>query len=184
MLFSGFVNIWKKTNLLSEATDTCTEMLRTGLKMYQFSLRVLMDREKEVEDIYAVDREMNRHEISVRRKIAEHLAVNPQQDFVAALFLSTIVGDIERIGDYCKNVVELSHHYPEKLSGAHVDRIREIEAQTTRVFELTIEGFTSGDTETGRKAMELQALLSRECDTLTDQLLSDNELCGREAVFS
>jgi phosphate transport system protein len=183
MLFSDFVHIWKKTTLLSEATDTCTEMLRTGLRMFQYSMRVLLDNEKEVEDIYAIDREMNRHEISVRRKVAEHLAVNPEQDYVAALFLSTIVGDIERIGDYCKNVIELAHHYPEKLEGPYIDRIREIEAEVTRLHTMTVEAFEQGDSELGRKAMELQAELSRQCDALTDKLLAETEMPGRDAVI-
>jgi phosphate transport system protein len=183
MLFSDFVHIWKKTTLLSEATDTCTEMLRTGLRMFQYSMRVLLDNEKEVEDIYAIDREMNRHEISVRRKVAEHLAVNPEQDYVAALFLSTIVGDIERIGDYCKNLIELAHHYPEKLEGPYIDRIREIEQEVTRLHTMTIEAFEQGDSEQGRKAMELQAELSRQCDALTDKLLAETEMPGRDAVI-
>jgi phosphate transport system protein len=183
MLFADFVHIWKKTTLLSEATDTCTEMLRTGLRMFEYSMRVLLDNEKEVEDIYAIDREMNRHEISVRRKVAEHLAVNPEQDYVAALFLSTIVGDIERIGDYCKNVIELAHHYPEKLEGPYIDRIREIEAEVVRLYTMTIEAFEQGDSDKGRKAMELQAELSRQCDGLTDKLLAETEMPGRDAVI-
>ncbi|UCG43071.1 MAG: hypothetical protein JSU73_00190, partial [candidate division WOR-3 bacterium] len=67
MLLADFFHIWKKATLLSEATDTCTEMLKTGLRMFEYSMRVLLDNEREVEDIYAIDREMNRHEISVRR---------------------------------------------------------------------------------------------------------------------
>jgi phosphate transport system protein len=126
---------------------------------------------------------MNRHEISVRRKVAEHLAVNPQQDYVAALFLSTIVGDIERIGDYCKNVIELAHHYPEKLEGPYIDRIREIESEVVRLYEMTVEAFEQGDSDKGRKAMELQAELSRQCDGLTDRLLAETEMPGRDAVI-
>jgi phosphate uptake regulator len=183
MLFADFFRIWKKTTLLSEATDTCVEMLRTGLRMFEYSMRVLLDNEKEVEDIYAIDREMNRHEISVRRKVAEHLAVNPEQDYVAALFLSTIVGDIERIGDYCKNVIELAHHYPEKLEGPYIDRIREIEGDAARLYEMTIRAFSEGDSELGREAMGLQAEITRSCDALTDKLLAETEMPGRDAVI-
>ncbi len=183
MLLADFFHAWKKTNLLSEATDTCTEMLKLGLQMFQYSVQVLLDNEREAEDIYAIDRRMNRHEISVRRKVAEHFAVNPKQDYVAALFLSSIVGDIERIGDYCKNLVELAHHYPEKLTGQHVAAIREIETGVTKVYEMTIQAFEQGDSELGREAMGMQANLARECDTLTDRLLSDTELCGRDAII-
>ncbi len=183
MLLADFFKSWKKTTLLSEATRLCEEMLEIGLQMYQYSLRVLMDNEKEAEDIYAIDRRMNRLEITVRRKIAEHFAVNPKQDYVAALFLSSIVADIERIGDYCKNLVELAHHYPEKLSGPYIDRIREIEKEVTREYEMTIRAFHEGDSELARQAMELQAKLARDCDSLTDKLLAETDMPGRDAVI-
>ena len=183
MLFSDFFKIWKKTTLLSEATDTCVEMLDIGHRMFDYSMRVLLDNEKEVEDIYAIDRQMNHHEIAVRRKVAEHLAVNPSQDYIAALFLSTIVGDIERIGDYCKNLVELAHHYPEKLEGPYIDRIREIEQDVSRLYDMSVKAFREGDSELGRKAMELQADLARQCDALSDRLLAETEMPGRNAVI-
>ena len=48
---------------------------------------------------------------------------------------------------------------------------------------MTIRAFEQGDSELGREAMDMQANLARECDTLTDKLLSDTELCGREAII-
>ncbi len=183
MLFLDFVKSWQKKSLLSEATEHCEEMLRIGEQMFEYSLGVLMDNEREVEDIYAIDRRMNRLEVTVRRKIVEHLAVNPSQDVVVALFLSAIVGDIERIGDYCKNLVELARHYPEKLSGPYIDRVREIERKVSCAFELTIKAFHEGDSELARQVMETQAELARECDQLTDKLLAETEACGRDAVI-
>jgi len=183
MLLSDFIKAWKKTTLLSEATQTCEEMLELGHRMFQYSLRVLLDNEKEVEDIYALDRQMNHCEISVRRRVIEHLAVNPTQDVVAALFLASIVGDIERIGDYCKNLVELAHHYPEKLGGPYIDRVREIEQEASSVYDLTVRAFREGNSDLGRQAMELNAKIARDSDSLTDKLLSDAEMSGRDAVI-
>jgi len=183
MLFSDFVKSWQKRSLLSEATDHCEEMLNIGQQMFEYSLGVLMDNEREAEDIYAIDRRMNRLEVAVRRKIIEHLAVNPSQDVIAALFLSAIVGDIERIGDYCKNLIELAHHYPEKLSGPYIDRVREIARKVSGAFETTIKAFHEGDSELARQVMEIQAELARECDLLTDKLLAETESCGRDAVI-
>jgi phosphate transport system protein len=183
MLLSDFFKIWKKTSLLSEATDICTEMLKTGHRMFSYSLRVLLDNEREVEDIYAIDRQMNRHEIAVRRKVVEHLAVNPQQDVIAALFLSAIVGDIERIGDYCKNLIELAHHYPEKLEGPYIDRIRDIEKMVSAMFADTIIAFESSDSALARSVMERHADLARQADSLTDRLLAEQEMPGRNAVI-
>ena len=183
MILTDLLKLWKKTTLVDKATIQCDEMLRTGQQMFEYSLGVLMDNEREVEDIYAMDHVLNRGEIAVRRMIAEHLAVNPQEGAIPALFLASIVGDIERIGDYCKNLIELAHHYPEKLSGPYIDRVREIARKVSGAFETTIKAFHEGDSELARQVMEIQAELARECDLLTDKLLAETETCGRDAVI-
>jgi phosphate uptake regulator len=183
MLLSDFFKVWKKTTLLSEANDICQEMLRTGHRMFEYSLDVLLENGCECEDIYALDRSLNHGEIRVRRMVAEHLAVNPERDSVAALFLASIVGDIERIGDYCKNLIELAHHYPEKLEGPYIDRIREVRQIVSRMFGDTLEAFKSGNPELARTVMERHAELARTCDGITDRLLAETEMLGRNAVI-
>ena len=183
MFLSDFYKAWEKTTLLSEATRMCEEMLGIGHQMFQYSLRVLMDNEKQAEDIYAIDRRMNRLEIAVRRKVVEHLAVNPKQDIIAALFLSSIVSDIERIGDYCKNLVELAQHYPEKPTGPYIDRAREIESEISQEYDMTIKAFRQGDSELGRLVMETNARMARNCDLLIDSLLAETDMPGKDAVI-
>ena len=115
--------------------------------------------------------------------IVEHLAVNPQENPVSALFLASIVGDIERIGDYCKNVLELAHHYPEKLEGPYIDRIRKLRLDVTKLFEDTIKAFEAGDAELARDVMVRHAEIARTCDGITDRLLAETEMPGRKAVI-
>ncbi|MEO0081563.1 MAG: PhoU domain-containing protein [candidate division WOR-3 bacterium] len=183
MLLTDLLKFWKKTTLLDKASEECVEMLRTGQRMFEYSLRVLLDSGCETDDIYAMDRSLNQGEISVRRMIVEHLAVNPEQDAVAALFLASIVGDIERIGDYCKNLMELAHHYPEKLEGQYIDRIRDIQQTVGQMFADTIKAFSETDARLAQSVMERHAELARTCDALIDKLLADTTKCGRDAVI-
>jgi phosphate transport system protein len=183
MILTDLLKLWKKTTLVDEATAQCVEMLRTGQKMFEYSLGVLMDNEREVENIYAMDRTLNHGEIAVRRMIVEHLAVNPQDDAVPALFIASIVGDIERIGDYCKNLIELAHHYPEKLEGPYIERVREIKLDVSMMYEDTIKAYAEGDATLAASVMERHAELARTCDGLTDRLLAEDQMCGREAII-
>ena len=183
MLFTDLLKFWKKTTLVDEATAQCVEMLRTGQKMFEYSLGVLMDNEREVADIYAMDKVLNNGEIHVRRMMVEHLSVNPKDDAVPALFLASIVGDIERIGDYCKNLIELAHHYPEKLEGPYIDRVRAIKVDVSKMYEDTIKAFTEGDEKLAASVMERHAELARTCDGLTDRLLAEDEMGGRKAII-
>ncbi|MFO7638037.1 MAG: PhoU domain-containing protein [bacterium] len=184
MLLTDILKLWKKTpSLVGEANELCCEMLRTGHRMFDYSLDVLLENGCETEDIYAMDRSLNHGEIKVRRMIVEHLAVNPQEDPVAALFLASIVGDIERTGDYCKNLLELAHHYPEKLEGPYIERIREIRQRVSELFQDTTTAFASGDAELARTVMVRHAEIARTCDGITDRLLAEIEMTGRKAVI-
>ena len=58
---------------------------------------------------------INAYEREVRRKVFTHLAVTGERDLHAGLVLVSVVIDIERIGDYTKNIVELALHHPDKL---------------------------------------------------------------------
>ncbi len=183
MILTDLLKLWKKTTLVDKAAGQCVEMLRTGQKMFQYSLGVLMDNECEVEDIYEMDRTLNHGEVQVRRMIVEHLAVNPQQDSIPALFLVSIVGDIERIGDYCKNLIELAHHYPEKLQGPYIDRVRAIKLDVARMYEDTIKAYAEGDAKLAASVMERHAELARTCDGLSDRLLAEQQMRGRDAII-
>lgn len=183
MLFIDFFKIWKTTSLLNEATDEAVKMLEMTKDMYEFSLRVLMDNEKEVSDIYKLDQQLNQLQISVRRKVLEHLSINPKQDTTGALILVTIVVDIERIGDYAKNLIELAHMYPEKLCGIYCDRIRKTEIEITKHFIQTIRAFKEADEVLGQQVMESHAKLAPQIEHIIEDILNDKTLPGREAVI-
>lgn len=182
-MFTEFLQLWKKSSLLNEAVEETYKMLEMTKDMYIFSLRVLMDNEKEVSDIYKLDQKLNQMQISVRRKVLEHLSINPRQDITSSLILVTIVVDIERIGDYAKNLIELAHHYPEKLCGPYCDRIRNFEMEITQNFLHTIRAFKEVDAELGQMVMDAHAKLAPEFEHLIEDILEDTSLRGREAVI-
>ena len=58
----------------------------------------------------------------------------------------SVVIDIERIGDYTKNIYDLATHHPKKLVIEKVeDRIGELEKFTTDFFTNTIKSFKNND---------------------------------------
>ncbi len=182
-MLTDFFRGWTKQTLLKEATEEVDKMLDITKDMYVFSMRVLMDNEKEVSDIYKLDQELNQMQINVRKKVVEHLTLNPRQDITSALILVTIIVDIERIGDYAKNLIELAHHYPELLRGPYIDRIRNIENTITINFTDTITAFKQADAELAQKVMEAHAHLAPEMEKIIEDILNDNMLKGREAVI-
>lgn len=181
-MFREFFEIWKKAGLLSTATEEVEKMLFVAKDMFTFSLRVLMDKEKEEEDIYEIDQKLNKLLINVRKKILEHLSINPSQDVTSCLILITIAIDIERIGDYSKNLIELSHRYPSPLKEGYTGRIREIENEITELFDQTINAFKNADIDLGKEIMVRHAKLAPLCEKIIDDLIEDREISSKIGI--
>lgn len=181
-MFREFFQIWKKTGLLSEAVKEVEEMLFVAKDMFDFSLRVLMDKEKEKEDIYQIDQQLNKLQINVRRKILEHLSLSPQQDVTSCLILITIVIDVERIGDYSKNLIELSHAYTHRLEGKYVERIRGIEKEVVELFDETINAFKDANIQLGKDVMERHARLALWCEKIVEDLVQDAVISSKMGI--
>jgi phosphate uptake regulator len=181
-MFREFFQIWKKAGLLSEAVKEVEEMLLVAKNMFNFSLRVLMDEEKEREDIYQIDQQLNKLQINVRRKILEHLSLSPQQDVTSCLILITIVIDVERIGDYSKNLIELSHKYPYRLEGKYIERIKGIEKEIAELFDETISAFKDADIQLGKNVMERHARLASLCEKIVEDLVEDAEISSKMGI--
>ena len=182
-MFREFFQLWKKAGLLNEALKETEKMLLVAKSMFSFSLRVLMDKEKEKEDIYKIDRELNKLQRNVRRKILEHLSINPQQDVTSCLVLITIVIDIERIGDYSKNLIELSHKYPQRLKGKYIERIREIEKDIEGLFDGTINAFKNADIDLAKQIMERHARIAVHCEKVVEDLVEDTQVSSRMGII-
>lgn len=182
-MFREFFQLWKKAGLLNEALKETENMLLVAKNMFSFSLRVLMDKEKEEKDIYKIDRELNKLQRNVRRKILEHLSINPQQDVTSCLVLITIVIDIERIGDYSKNLIELSHKYPQRLKGKYIERIREVEKDIEELFDETINAFKNADIDLAKQIMERHARIAIYCEKVVEDLIEDTEVSSRTGII-
>ncbi|MCB7130307.1 MAG: PhoU domain-containing protein, partial [Candidatus Brocadiales bacterium] len=81
-------------------------MLEMDLAMYEASVESLRrsDISEIAIDIYKMDKQINAYERDVRKKVMTHLAVTGSADLVSGLVLVSVVIDIERIGDYTKNI--------------------------------------------------------------------------------
>ena len=87
-------------------------MLQASHGMHRDAVEALHKPGVFLTDIYERDRQINRYERDVRRKILTHLSVSQKPDVDLALIITAIVIDIERIGDLTKNIAELAAGSP------------------------------------------------------------------------
>ena len=89
-----------------------SEMLTNSMHIYDISMNCLLgdtNLDSVRDDLYATDKIINELHREVRREMIIHSAVNSRNlDIPLLLSYMTMSKDIERIGDYCKNLFEIA----------------------------------------------------------------------------
>ena len=140
-MFKQIFEIFKSDSLYEQALSECHEMLDIDLTMFKESIKSLRksDSAKIEIDIFAMDKKINEFERDVRRKVMTHLAIGGKEDIGSGLILVSVVIDIERIGDYTKNIYDLAVNHPKKLNGGSVeDRLSEIEKISFKYLKIPL----------------------------------------------
>jgi len=156
-MFKQIFELFKADSLYEQALVECYEMLEIDREMFNESVKSLRasDTADIPIDIYAMDKKINEFERDVRRKVMTHLAVSGNEDLGSGLILVSVVVDIERIGDYTKNIYDLAVQHPKKLTaGSFEEKLSDIENSTKEFLNKTIDAFKTQDIELARKLME------------------------------
>ena len=113
-MWKTLIGAFKKHNLYQQALAEACEMLETDGRMFEASVESLRrsDTADIAVDIYKLDKEINRSERDVRKKVMTHLVVSGGTELAHGLALISVVIDIERIGDYTKNIYDLARRHP------------------------------------------------------------------------
>ncbi len=186
-MFKKFIELLRGDDLLQQALERSLEMLRVDREMFEAAIRSLREQDdaRIKQDIYATDQKINAYEREVRRKVFTHLAVDTDRDLHAGLVLISIVIDIERIGDYTKNIVELALHHPTRLEcGPFEDDVRRIENTVRAMFGLLLEALPARDVDKAGEVMSEHWWIAKRSNGIVNTLLQSEVpvLPCREAV--
>lgn len=113
-MWKELTKLWKSHDLLVQAWDQSYEMLEIARAMYFEAVRILRESDDtEINrEIRRSDKKVNAYERDVRRKVMTHCALQGPTDLPGGMVLVSIVIDIERIGDYSKNILDLAGPIP------------------------------------------------------------------------
>jgi len=176
--------MWKKQGLMNQALKNLRKMFKESRSMFEKSTKALIYNEKTEVDIYKADRNLNKLEIDTRRKILEHLSINPQQDIIASFIFVDVVRDLERIGDFSKTIVELNEMYPEKFDK---DKYTEVligrKDEIEEMFDLTFKAFMDADKgSAGKVVSRHKDGIKPKIDELIGEIMNDKEISVKNAV--
>lgn len=178
MMWRNLLNVFKNDNLYTQALKESREMLDLDLKMFEASVESLRrsDTGAISIDILKTDKRINQFEREVRQKVLTHLAVSGPADLSGGLVLVSIIIDIERIGDYAKNIYDLAQYHPPRLHGGSLEpRLADVETKTLEIFRKTAEAMREQDVEKARRVMSAyKEGLSAECESIVKELVTGN----------
>ena len=168
-MFREILNLWKKEDFLGKVVSDFTNMLKEAEYIFDKATQLWWS-QKCVEDdhaqIYSRDRKINEEEQRIRRRLIEHLSINPRQDFTACLVFMSVIKDAERVGDYCKNIYELSCILKSPFDDNLVSTLKDIENQIREGLKEIAAVFSEADVKKASSLMQRHGKISSECESL------------------
>jgi len=182
-MFKSLINFWKGKDFVSQVIGDFSQMLDHAENIFTLVTRALLenDRPADLKDtVYQIDIKINKLERSIRRRIVEHLTLQPSVDTSMCLCLMSVVKDAERIGDYVKNLFEVIDLLEKPIDRQTYDLyFNNIHDNILTLFKDTKEAFVHEDDSKARATHQLESKLVKDCDEILVKLaksdLSTNE---------
>ena len=176
-MWKELTNIWKANDLSKQAWDQCCEMLELSKNIFSQSIIYL----REAQDIETLkklkkrDKEINEFQQEVRRKVLTHYSIQSEKvDIANGLILINTVVDIERIGDYCKNILDLAINHPTQIISEEISEdLATIENEVQSRFDKTCEAINKQDTNIAKDMMkDYREQLAGKSDEIVNNVLN------------
>jgi len=174
-MFNKFKELFASETLLDSAVSTTLKMMESDHKMYKASCTTLRetDTTELPFDIRKMDRKINKYLREVRRNVLTHLTIAGTQNIVPGLVLVSIVIDVERIGDYTKNISELAIMHPDRLKGgAFEGDIKKMEETILDLFPRVIHDLTEHDIDDARAILKMEDETGKTADSIVESIVS------------
>lgn len=160
---------------LDHIEETIQQMLTDDRRAFDLAMAALVQ-EVDVDDIReevrATDFRVNEGERTIRRELVVHASVVGSLDTPALLIYMSIVKDIERVGDYAKNLLDLARDGAD-LS-AH-DEWRTLRDEAADLITQTAEIFAERDTARARQMIATgDAMLDLYDDRVSELVRADD----------
>jgi phosphate transport system protein len=122
--------------------------------------------------LYETDVEVNKLERVIRKQVVAHLSVaGNSPDLPYCLRLMSLVKDVERLGDYAKNLSELVDMYAGELPQDDVlKELKEIRKGVEEAFVAAADILDSSDTERAIEFIRKGRDFAHRCDALIQKI--------------
>ncbi|MBU2458324.1 MAG: hypothetical protein KKE31_06835, partial [Planctomycetes bacterium] len=182
-MFENLRSFWKGKDFLSQVIDDFNQMLDCAQDVFTMVSQALLEDNRPAnlkDNVYKIDKQINRLQRSIRKRIVEHLTLQPTVNTTLCLRLMSVVKDAERLGDYTKNLYEVIELLEKPINRKVFDTyFNSIDKNILTLFKETKEAFVQENDSKAKSTYCLESKLVKECDAILAKLakskLSTNE---------
>lgn len=185
MVFKELYDIWKKEGLLEEALKKTHSMFKKDKQMFATAFNALVEsKDEDAKVVGKNEKTVDKHTKFVRKNIVEYLAANSSPNISAALVLTSIVIDLERIGDISEDIIDLELIYPKRLNDkVYLPKTVKLEQQILRIFDLTKSAFMDSDAKIAKETVRECEGIKLQCAEIFGQLWNDKKIAQKEIII-
>ena len=184
-MFKNLLDFWKGKDFLTNVLDEFGSMLEDARQMFEMVCRnLLQDKAIDgLEDkIYSVDKKINLFEKDIRKRIIAHLSIQPSVDVPMSLLMMSVVKDAERLGDYAKNLFQVSRMAKRPLNKeVFLKYFGDMDRDISKMFEDTKKAFIDSDEKVAKSIWQIERKVVKRCDNILEEL-AKSSLSTNEAV--
>jgi len=186
-MIKELLSVFQSNSLMERAFEQSYEMLDITHEMFKVSKKVLRESDSNEfkYDINAQDSKINKFQREVRKDVFNHLAMAGTEELPSGMVLASIVIDLERIGDFTKNIVEIAQNHPQRLhAGEFEDDLITLERAVEDTFGRTIYCFKNSDEKAAFNLLKEYKWMSKAFDEKIQSLMrgEDTTLTTGSAV--
>lgn len=168
-MIKNILQFWKEKDFLTQELDDFDQMLKDAREIFIKGMAQVFAREspglKLRDEVYRMDQSINERQRNIRKRVLSHLTFQPNEDLATALILMSVVKDAERLGDYAKNIFEVSDLADQPISeDVFHEWFQDMDRQLTDLFDLTRKSFMESDEKGAREIMRIERTIVHACD--------------------
>ena len=186
-MFTSLAALWRDDSPMREVVTRLGEMISATEYVFNHAWEVCKGQavaEALRAPLKERDKQVNRLERDVRRRVMEHLSINPGQDASGCLAVMIMAKDLERLGDHGRNLFELASRSERGISDMKLfAQIEPVGDKMGGYFPKLFQAVVQSDEAVAHQILEEDYMALKEQLKDLQALLFTTEMPIREAVI-
>ena len=177
-MFKQLLAVFRGDHPLQVASANFTRMMELTQEMLLEAGAIYWGKGQSPEErtrLYEQDVQVNKLERAIRKQVVAHLSGPVPSDVPYGLLMMSLVKDVERLGDYAKNLSEINTFCKEAMPDDEcAGELREIARGVDTLTREAAQVFASSDRERAKELTIEGRSLAKRCDELVRKIAASD----------